>query len=149
MTRNQERAKARDAIGKYTFEAIKKMVDALRFFSEEREPEMDKPIECNGYQLTSRDDAEQMIHEHPLSVLVRDGWRVPDGTNQDGPEEYEILLSIGGPATRIIGKLDEDCQPETAELQVEDWFVPWKEWRGKSWSEDVLLAYARCFWFGE
>lgn len=66
------------------------------------------------------EDAEQMIHEDPLSVLVRDGWREPGGHTDEGPEEYEILLSTGGPATRIrrrAGRLRaKDRAPRGARL---------------------------------
>ena len=41
----------------------------------------------------------------PLSVLVRSGWYIP-GTAPGYAEEFEILLSTGGPACRIIGQLD-------------------------------------------
>lgn len=95
------------------------------------------------------DEACDEIQEGPLSVMVRDGWRAPGTQVDEGPEEYEILLSTGGPATRIVGRLNEYNEPETAALEVQDWFVPWKEWRGEGWSEDTLLAYARCFYFGD
>ena len=107
---------------------------------------------CNAYDIEptwSSEEGERAIHEDPLrSVLVRDGWREP-GKASESTEEYEILLSTGGPATRIRGELDQYNQPKTARLEVQDWFVPWKEWRGEGWSEDVLLDYARCFYFGE
>ncbi len=143
--RDAERAKAHDQTGKSAFDAIKEMVDALNHFSDEGA----EAIECNGYTLTGREDAEEMIHEDPLSVMVRGGWREPGKPSEDSPEEYEILLSTGGPATRIRGKLNQYGEPETAGLEVQDWFVPWKEWRGDGWRAKTLLTYARCFYFGE
>jgi hypothetical protein len=108
---------------------------------------------CEAHNLAEpteqSEDGLQAIHEDPLSVLIRDSWHEPGKPAEDGPEEYEILLSTGGPATRIRGELDQYCQPETARLEVQDWFVPWQEWRGEGWSEDVLLDYARCFYFGD
>lgn len=89
--------------------------------------------------------AQQEIQDGPLSVLVRDGWRTP-GAASDGAEEYEILLSTGGPALRIYGKLDQYDQPKTAELQAQDWFTPWI--RVPDCDEQKLLAYASCFYFG-
>ena len=143
--RNSERTKAHDQTGKCAFDAIREMVDALNAL----ENGSDTPVECNGCELFSREDAEQMIHDDPLSVLVRDGWREPGGRVEDGPEEYEILLSTGGPATRIRGTLNKYNEPETARLEVQDWFVPWQEWHGDGWNEETLLAYARCFYYGE
>lgn len=88
------------------------------------------------------------IEESVLSVQVREGWRMPGGRveKENQPEEYEILLSTGGPALRIIGQLDPHCQPSTAEMQMQDWGVPWTRY---PLPEDKLLAFASVFWFGE
>lgn len=145
--RDLERAKAHDETGRCAFESIHEMVCALRAFDESHS--VDPLPTINGDAMQDREAVEERIHEDPLTVLVRDGWHEPGKPAEDGPEEYEILLSTGGPATRIRGELDDDCQPKTARLEVQDWFVPWKEWRGEGWSEEVLLDYARCFWFGE
>lgn len=102
------------------------------------------------------ESARTEIIEHPLSVQVRDGWRDPDSAGE--PEEYQILLCTGGPAVRIVGSLDRYCEPETAELEYQDWWRPWTRWRptdprdSRHLLEDfepTLLAYARCFYFGE
>lgn len=130
--RDKEREKAHDNTGRCAFEAIKEMVDALETSDDD-----------------AREAAQTAIQEDPLSVLVRDGWHAPGAQSEDGAEEYEILLSTGGPATRIIGMLGKYSEPKTARLEVQDWFVPWKEWRGKGWSENVLLDYARQFYFGD
>src|SRR5262249_54355439 len=122
---------------KAQFESVKEMVQALA--KAEENPENADP---------SWDDAQQAIYDDPLSVLVRDGWREPGKPNEEGPEEYEILLCTGGPAVRIIGTLNR-CEPETARLECQDWFTPWIEWRGEGWDEDVLLSYARQFYFGD
>lgn len=96
---------------------------------------------------TDRDDAEQRIHEDPLSVQVRSGWCDPGTENMGGAEEFEIVLSTGGPATRIVGELDDNGEPSRARLQVQDWFKPWTEYFPAD--SEVLLTYARCFTFGE
>jgi hypothetical protein len=87
------------------------------------------------------------IEQGPLSVMVRDGWHQPGAQGDDGAEEYEILLSTGGPALRIYGKLDRYEQPSNAELQAQDWGTDWT--RVPDCDETVLLAYANCFYFGE
>jgi hypothetical protein len=98
-------------------------------------------------------EIEQRIQEGPLSVLVRDGWRSPGQASDDGAEEYEILLSTGGPALRIYGRLNQFDEPESAALQYQDWGTPWTDW----YPEDettvdetarVLRTYAECFYFG-
>lgn len=92
---------------------------------------------------TDQDEARQRISEDPLSLQVRSDWCNPGETMVAG--EYEILLSTGGPATRIVGDLERG-EPISARLEAQDWFVPWTEYVDAD--EDVLLAYARCFFFG-
>ena len=97
----------------------------------------------------------QRIEEDALSVQVRSGWYSPGARGSDTkPAEYEILLCTGGPACRIVGDLSEYGEPETARLEVQDWFCPWTEIRPLVAKDDydaepIMLAYARCFYFGE
>ena len=77
-------------------------------------------------ECESQDSARERIQEDALSVEVRSGWYTPGGDST--PEEYCILLSTGGPATRIIGELDQHMQPSSARLQAQDWFTPWTEY---------------------
>jgi hypothetical protein len=99
----------------------------------------------NPSRSETRDEIEQRIHESVLSVMVRDGWRVPGTASDDGAEEYEILLTTGGPALRIWGKLSQYDDPETAELQMQDWGTPWTRYPA---AEATLLKFAQCFYFG-
>lgn len=103
-------------------------------------------LEAMAGECESREDAEQRIQEDPLSVEVRSGWCA----NKEGmeAEEFCILLSTGGPATRIIGELDDNNEPHRATLQVQDWGTPWTDYY-ESDTSDILLTYARCFYFGE
>lgn len=93
-----------------------------------------------------RENAEQQIQEGPLSVLVRDGWHQPGQLSDEGACEYEILLSTGGPALRIYGQIGDYFEPQSAELQAQDWGTPWT--RVPDCDEDVLLTYAQQFYFG-
>lgn len=96
---------------------------------------------------------ERAIREDALSVEVRSDWHLPGEETQHGnkPVEYRILLNRIHPTVRIIGRLSEHGEPETAHLEVQDWFTPWVEFRplSKGGAEGILLTYARCFWFGE
>lgn len=112
----------------------------------------DQDIDPTEYE--GSDEARQAIEEDALSVQVRTGWHQPGTTREQTPEEFEILLCTGGPACRIVGTLDEYAHPETARLEVQDWFTPWTAMRpevspGNYDSEPFLLAYARVFYFGE
>jgi hypothetical protein len=100
------------------------------------------------------DEAEQRIHEDPLSVQVRGPW-YPSGEldmNKD-PVEYEILLCTGGPAVRMCGTLDQYSQPDKPRLEYQGWGTPWTEYRHPAAEltryRETLLAYARQFYFGE
>jgi len=96
---------------------------------------------------TYETEEKQNIHESVLSVMVRDDWRQPSSSEcREGPDEYEILLTTGGPALRIWGKLDEHCQPHTAELQMQDWGTPWTRYPAP---EATLINFASCFYFGD
>jgi hypothetical protein len=92
-----------------------------------------------------RENAERTIHESVLSVMVRDDWREPGRQTDESPDEYEILLTTGGPALRIWGKL-RDGNPHTAELQMQDWGTPWTRYPAP---EATLINFASCFYFGD
>ena len=64
-------------------------------------------------------------------------------------DEYEILLSTGGPTLRIWGNLDAASEPQSAELQMQDWGTPWTDVRLSAEDEETLVAYCREFYFGE
>jgi len=94
------------------------------------------------------DDVRERIEECPLSVQVRSGWYAP-GAEGDAvkPEEFEILLSTGGPALRIIGDLDGYGRPALPRLQHQDWGTPWIEYF--TVDQDALEKWCACFYFGD
>jgi hypothetical protein len=118
-------------IGRDAYASIVAMVEAL-------ECDYDKPMH-------ERDDAEQRIHEDALSVEVRSGWASPGDTLTAG--EFRILITTGGPAVRICGELNEYCEPIRAWLEIQDWGTPWTQYPDAS--QETLLTYARCFYYGE
>jgi len=139
--------------GQAQFNSIKEMVEALEVA---RNAE-DKDEGQTDLEATALEDAEQAIHEDALSVLVRSDWHEP-GREAEDPDEFQILLCTGGPAVRIRGTLNEYSEPEKAWLEVQDWFTPWTEFwprrdedlgsKDYTSTEEILLAYARCFYFG-
>jgi len=101
---------------------------------------------ADSLQEAIREYAQEM----PLTVLVRSGWHLP-GEDADS-EEFEILLSTGGPACRIIGELDRGsvawqsgCRPT---IQYQDWFKLWSE---STYDVDInaLLWFCEQLYFGE
>lgn len=102
-------------------------------------------LKADAGDCEDREDAERRIHEDALSIEVRTGW-YSIGERPDS-FEFNILLTTGGPAVRIRGELDDSREPARAWLEVQDWGTPWTRYYDAS--QAVLLAYARCFYFGE
>jgi hypothetical protein len=126
------------------FESIAEMVGNLKFAEEARSAN-DGHRECREWEA-----AEQAIQQDPLSIEVRSGWTTLEQWAQGPtPEEFNILLATGGPAGRIVGSLSAHMEPESARLEHQDWGTPWTEYRLTSEQEEILLAYCRCFYFGE
>lgn len=99
-------------------------------------------------EILDLDEIRERIQESPLSVQVRGDWHDP-GEEDEGPAEFEILLSTGGPALRIVGDLDQHCQPDRARLEYQDWGTPWTEKILDHADYQTLLAWAQQFYFGE
>lgn len=91
----------------------------------------------------NEDAAQRQIDEGPLEVSADKGERF------DGSRWYMILLGTGGPASRIIGKLSEHGDPESATFQYQNWFKPWTDAELTDIEDDALLEYAQQFYFGE
>ena len=92
--------------------------------------------------------ARERIEEDALSVEVRGDWHTPGDEDSEGATEYNILLTTGGPAARIVGNLDRG-QPTSAVFEYQDWFKPWTEVYTGQADAAVLLQYAQCFYFGD
>lgn len=128
--------------------------EALAAWDEEHGEELKDLIESatiDGDEAKEREHIEQRIQECPLSVQVRGGWYSPGQAHDriGEPEEFEILLSTGGPALRIRGELDEHCEPSRAWLEFQDWGTPWTEFHGEGApAQDTLLTFCRVFYFG-
>lgn len=142
-----------EKIGKPAYESIAEMVSALECdyerleeLREEENPEHAEELaelEEDAGECSDQDDALQRILDDALDVTIR-------GERRDGQwtaDEFQILLTTGGPAVRIVGELDHNGEPTRAWLEVQDW--------GKSWTryfpadQDTLLAYCRCFGLGD
>ena len=100
------------------------------------------------------DAAQTAISEAPLSVEVRSGWYTPCDADPE-PAEYQILLTTGGPALRITGRLGAHDEPETADLEYQDWGTPWTRYHpahGEPLFDSHrgdILSFAQQFYFGE
>jgi hypothetical protein len=110
-----------------------------------------RSLERMREHLNDEEQRERIMSEDALEVSVRSDWYPAGGTQEDAkPIEYRILLGTGGPATRIVGELDEYGQPTNAVFEYQDWFKPWAPANDLTNAETkTLLEYARQFWFGE
>lgn len=115
-------------------------------FDADAKKELEDLREAAG-ECKDREEAETRIHEDALSVEVRGDWHTPGESTERAATEFQILLSTGGPASRIMGELDEHGEPHRAWLEVQDWGTPWTQYFDIE--QDTLLTYARCFYFGE
>ena len=101
------------------------------------------------------DAAHTVIHEAALSVEVRSDWYTPGSRLNADPVEYLILLSCGGPSLRITGRLGAHDEPETADLEYQDWGTPWTRYHPAHGEplfdthNDDILTFAQQFYFGE
>jgi hypothetical protein len=93
----------------------------------------------------NQDEARERIEQSVLSVEVRGDWHEP-GAEDEGPSEFKITLTTGGPALRLCGDLNDHGEPTRAYLQYQDWGTPWTDFHGDI-TGDTLLAFASCFFF--
>tara|TARA_B100000686_G_C16778994_1_gene970482 strand:- start:462 stop:875 length:414 start_codon:yes stop_codon:yes gene_type:complete len=112
---------------------------------------LDWARDTDRHQLA--ENIEQLIHEMPLSITVRDGWREVGKPTEDFPAEFEILLGTGGPAVRIYGELNQHGEPNYCQLQNQDWGTPWQAVPIADTPAEVkyqaLLDFCRCFYFAD
>jgi hypothetical protein len=111
--------------------------------------EMDgaESVQFEGQTFSEADELHQVLVESALSVQLRDGWRSPGSKGE--AEEYEILLSTGGPALRIWGRLDGFEPDEWPELQHQDWGTPWTALPLDESERADIARFARMFCFYE
>ena len=104
-------------------------------------------IETASEVLKRVNSNNEKVSEEAREEIVNNALEVATGKDFDGTETYMILLSTGGPATRIIGELDEHGQPTTATFQFQDWFLPWTEAQLSQEEKQTLIKYAEFFYF--
>lgn len=93
--------------------------------------------------------AREAIEQDALEVLVRGEWHTPGDEDFSKATQYKILLCTGGPAVRLVGNLSNYGEPDTAQLEYQDWGTPWTRLPLTQEDIDALLVYAGCFYFGE
>jgi hypothetical protein len=91
---------------------------------------------------------EDAMREAALGVEVRSGWHTPG--EDVGPEEFQVLLSTGGPALRMMGDLDQLGEPSRCWLEIQDWGTPWtRMFSQHEYEVNALRWFAGLFYYGE
>jgi hypothetical protein len=133
-------------IGRGSFESIAEMVKTMKRAERLADLARDRPrLGARNKLLEYERQAESArvaIEQDPLSIEFRSGW-VTDPSEME-PYEFMILLSTGGPATRIIGELDHNNQPYRARLEAQDWFTPWQTLVLTGDEGETLLEYVEA-----
>ena len=111
--------------------------DGRRFLIEEMDWAFDPDRESTAEAIRER------VQEDPLEVQIREDWHALDEVADAA--EYMILISTGGPALRLIGRL-KGFEPESARLQHQDWGTSWTECFPEQ-SSDALIWYASQFYY--
>lgn len=119
-------------------------LNALAAWHEENIEELNE-LQAAAGEFSDREEAEQQIQEHPLSVEVRSGWTSQGDTMT--PEEFRIVLCTGGPHVEIMGEFDIHGQPYRAWIQYQDWGTPLTQYFDIE--QSTLLEYCQQFYFGE
>ena len=114
-----------------------------------KEEEFESWGECQSVWNWTTEGIVEEARNEALSVEFRSGWS--SNLESMEPEEFKILLSTGGPACQIIGKLDQYKQPTDIEIQYQDWGTPWTTLEISYHHDDyqALEWFCNCFYFGE
>lgn len=116
--------------------------------NEKLEEDDSQVVEVDGEKYHSVDELLDRVQEMPLSVQVREDWKDPGAEGE--VTEFNILLSTGGPALRIIGDLDQNNQPANPQMQWQDWGTPWTDFDSDLEDASEALAwFCEQFYFGD
>jgi hypothetical protein len=87
------------------------------------------------------------LREQPASIQVKSGWH--DSPSDFKAEQFKIELSGGGPATRIIGELDNHGEVWSVKPQHQHWGVPWTDLDIDKEQATAVKWFASLFYYGE
>jgi hypothetical protein len=94
------------------------------------------------------DRAREAIEEGHYGIQIRSEWHNPGENGADRDGEYKVTLGGGGPASQIVGEL-QDGEPYTAIFQFQDLFKPWTDAQTTSDQDDIMLEWVQQLYFGE
>ena len=150
-THKDDRAKEQAAL---QLQGIMRMVKWLQHARECEVKNCSEGSEGGDGYATAREyhdeeQAREFLTDAPLSVEVRTDWHTVGAVEAATPTHYKILLCWGGPAVQLVGTLDDSNQPDSAELQYQDWLTEWTRFPTTREDEADLIAYATAFYFDQ
>ena len=102
----------------------------------------------HGFDGTNHDVVAQWIEdamrEAALSAEIREGWRCPGESASMEPTEFQVLISTGGPALRLMGELCNG-EPERCWFEHQDRGTPWTRWFDKYGDARMWFAGLFCW----
>lgn len=104
-------------------------------------------VVVDGDTYEESDEVIDAARELPLEVAVRSAWATPGEVLL--PDQYLILLSTGGPAVQITGRLGQYMEPTDFELQAQDWGTPWVGVKTTAEQDEALMWFAQLHYYGE
>lgn len=103
---------------------------------------------CGDDRSGLRERVETEAREQALSVETRGPW-LSLGETAEGPDEWRILLSTGGPALRLCGEFDRWGNASNPVLQWQDWGTPWTDHPTTSGEDEALSWFASLLVWAE
>ena len=104
-------------------------------------------VEIDGDTFTDPADITDRMQEGALSVEVRSEWHTPG--SETSSSEFQVLLTTGGPAFRIIGDLDRYWNPTGVRAEHQDWGTPWTKVELDDKEQEAVDWFANLFYYGE
>jgi hypothetical protein len=144
-----ERARAQAGAQLASIEELVRCLQHAEEFEARQNCEESSEGDCIQGCMHEAEAAQVTIQEDALSVDVRTDWHGVGAIEACKPTDYKILLCWGGPAVQIIGTLDDYNQPDSAQLQYQDWFTEWMDYPLTEEEEETVITYAQQFYFDE
>lgn len=105
-------------------------------------------VVLDGETFTDATELSDRMQECALSVEVRGGWHAAGGEDTP-PYEFQVLVTTGGPAFRVIGKLDQRNYPTDVRAEHQDWGTPWIEVDLNAEQQEAVDWFAGLFYYGD
>jgi len=122
-------------------------VDAYAGYNQLVSGESDE-VTYDGETFTDEAELANRVQETALDLQVRSPWHSP-GMGDSTPAEFQVLVTTGGPAFRIIGELDQHNHTVNVRAEHQDWGTPWTGVDLDNEQQEAVDWFAGLFFYGE